>query len=392
MLDSYVNNDLTCSASQLAAIGEEIHQIYDEAVNQKEKFIVMDTTVCPKGITKGPRHLKTRETQDNDRDLRKSYIKYIWSGHGLCYFCPPDNADRRMMLLAEDERDDSSTDGRQLNGHDFAWTLEDFSKDSAGNQLTVRNYVKYEWRNKYGMTVTVKNTSGFTPKGRARIFNTANVTGGAHGLGAPNENCDLKRNPRFPGKGNGGKPGMPGANCFAQGNVLIIQETEQWDPSMWKQSGEFVFSFHSPTRIGTIGLMDVSDRADAQGLITYMDVYGQSFKISFKGLGGNSIQTVAVDKIVKKVTVQLKLGGAVRFIKIWTPKTAEDALSKQSKLFLANRSFVQYIPFLEFDLSYFLTRQINDKFGRNPASCLFDKWADITVKLKQVSTLASLQC
>jgi hypothetical protein len=161
---------------------------------------------------------------------------------------------------------------------------------------------------------------------------------------------------------------------------------------MWKQSGEFVFSFDSPTQIGSIGLMDVTDREDAQGWIMYTDVQGKSFKISFKGLGANSIQTVVVNKIVKKVTVVLKLGGAVRFIKIWTPKTAEEALSPETKLFLANHSFVQYIPHLEFDLSYFLTRQINAKFGRNPASCLFDKWADITVKLKQVSTLASLQC
>jgi hypothetical protein len=298
-----------------------------------------------------------------------------------------------MTFLDEDDLDDSSTDGRQLQTQ-YTYIQEDFSKDSAGNKLTVRNYVKYEWRNKYGMTVTVKNTGGFAPQERARIFNTANVTGGAHGLGAPNQKCDLKRNPPFPGQGRGGEPGMPGANCFAQGNVLIIQETEQWDPGMWKQSGEFVFSFDSPTRIGSIGLMDVTDRTDdhAQGWIMYTDVEGKSFKISFKGLGANSIQTVVVDKIVKKVTVVLKLGGAVRFIKIWTPKTLSEALSKEAKLFLANRSFVQYIPFLEFDLSYFLTRQINAKFGRNPASCLFDKWADITVKLKQVSTLASLQC
>jgi hypothetical protein len=60
-----------------------------------------------------------------------------------------------MMFLDEDERDDSSTDGRQLQT-DYTYIQEDFSKDSAGNQLTVRNFVKYEWRNKYGMTVTVK--------------------------------------------------------------------------------------------------------------------------------------------------------------------------------------------------------------------------------------------
>jgi hypothetical protein len=296
-----------------------------------------------------------------------------------------------MMFLDEDERDDASTDGRQLQTN-YSFIEEDFSKDSAGNPLTVRNYVKYEWRNKYGMTVTVNNTNGFAPEGRARIFNTANVTGGAHGLGAPNQQCDVKRNPPFPGKGKGGEPGMPGENCVAQGNVLIIQETEQWDPGMWQQSGEFVFSFDSPTRIGSIGLMDVTDRTDAQGWIECTDREGKTSKISFTGLGSNSIQTVVVDKIVKKVTVVLKLGGAVRFIKIWTPKTAEEALSPETKLFLANRSFVQYIPHLEFDLSYFLTRQINDKFGRNPASCLFDKWADISVKLKPVSKLGSLQC
>jgi hypothetical protein len=223
MIDSYENNPISCSASQLTAIGAEINKYYDAAVMQETvDLVVMDTTVCPKATTSGRRHLRTEETQDNERDLLLKSTSYTtWAGRGTCRLCSTDNKDRRMMFLDEDERDDSSTDGRQLQTN-YSFIEEDFSKDSAGNPLTVRNYVKYEWRNKYGMTVIVNNTNGFAPEGRARIFNTANVTGGAHGLGAPNQKCDIKRNPPFPGQGRGGEPGMPGENCVAQGNVLII--------------------------------------------------------------------------------------------------------------------------------------------------------------------------
>jgi hypothetical protein len=397
MIDSYENNHLSCSTAQLQAIGSEINKIYDAAMmfdtTLLANTILIDTTVCPKAITSGRRHLRAK-TEDNQQDLATTKtVKYNWGGRGTCRLCPPDNLDRRKMLLAEDDRDDFSIIGRQL-ATNYTYKLVDFSTDSAGNKLTVRNYVKYEWRNQYGMTVTVNNTNGFAPEERARIFNTANVTGGAYNLGAPNQKCDPKRNPPYPGQGDGGKPGMPGKNCKAQGNVLIIQETEQWDPGMWKQSGDFVFTFDSPTRIGSIGLMDMSANMDngPKGWIVYKNQYGKSYQISFTGLGANSIQTVTVNRVVKQLTVVLKQGGAVRNIEIFTPTTAEEALSDEALLFLADRSFVQYIPTLEFDLSYFLTRQINAKFGRNPASCLFDKWADITVQLKEVPTMGTIVC
>lgn len=50
------------------------------------------------------------------------------------------------------------------------------------------------------------------------VFDTANPTGGDFDLGTPNEDFG------GPGKGAGGRAGMPGANKTAQGKVLIIPE------------------------------------------------------------------------------------------------------------------------------------------------------------------------
>jgi hypothetical protein len=102
--------------------------------------------------------------------------------------------------------------------------------------------------------------------------------------------------------------------------------------------------------------------------------------------------SLQVDKVVKEITVVLKAGGAVRNNAIYTPTTAAEAMSAEARLFLQNHNFVQYIPQFEFDLSYFLTRRINAKFGRDTSSCLFDKWADLSVKVNQVSSPASLTC
>lgn len=163
---------------------------------------------------------------------------------------------------------------------------------------------------------------------------------------------------------------------------------------MWKQGGEIVFTFASPTRIGKVGLMDVRSYVNKgrKGLIRYKNIFGTEKQISFLGLGANSVQNVVVDKVVKELRVVLKEGGAVRNIEISRPENAVDSLAADSLKFLANSVFTEYIPRLEFDLSYGLTSQINKIFGQQDTSCLFNKWVNITVNLSAVTSEPKLEC
>ena len=76
----------------------------------------------------------------------------------------------------------------------------DFEYDSNGNRLTDMNYIKDQFYANFGLTITAKARSGgYTPGGRARIFDSANPgPNGANGdpdLGTPNEKCPLRCNP-----------------------------------------------------------------------------------------------------------------------------------------------------------------------------------------------------
>jgi hypothetical protein len=76
----------------------------------------------------------------------------------------------------------------------------DFEFDSNGNRLTDMNYIKDQFYANFGLTITAKARSqGYTPGGRARIFNSAspgpNGDNGDPDLGTPNDKCPLRCNP-----------------------------------------------------------------------------------------------------------------------------------------------------------------------------------------------------
>lgn len=124
---------------------------------------------------------------------------------------------------------DEDTDHRRLQSADEKCTIIDFDKTGAGSALTSDHYVRHEWLKTHGVAITATATagSGYTPQGKARIFDTANPGAddatGDPDLGSPNIMCPGGG----VGIGAGGEPGKTGENCAPLGNVLIIQESDK---------------------------------------------------------------------------------------------------------------------------------------------------------------------
>jgi hypothetical protein len=300
-------------------------------------------------------------------------FNYNWVGGGTCLLCSADNLDRKRQLLRT------------------SYAVVDFSTDSRDRLLPSGEYVRFQWRAKYGMKIrAIPNHGGFAPNSKARLFNSSQPTGNDFELGSPNAFCDDDG----PGWGEGGVPGKLGANCIPQGNVLIIQEnnTDLTIPDDNAQGGRLIFSFDSPTRIGHLGLMSMST-VNGTAWIEVLTHDGKNLRIDFEGLGENSVQVVHVDHVVKNVELVMRSGGAVTEIGLFTPTAAEEALSSMARSYIKSKSpFEEYIPYLEFDLSYYLTRHINDVFGRDEAFCLFGKWVNIDVHIEAVPVLSNTTC
>lgn len=82
-------------------------------------------------------------------------------------------------------------------------------------------YVKDEWKEQYGFTVTA--TGGYSPSFKARIFDTGdsscvNSANGSLEFGSPNKNCQGGGL----GHGDGGEVGESGENCEPVGSKYMI--------------------------------------------------------------------------------------------------------------------------------------------------------------------------
>jgi hypothetical protein len=388
---------LSCTASQLKIIGTQIDKLYDEVVSLDEALshITLSTNVCTTAKvstrrnlhSNGAEHLTNEEADDDQRALRELALKYrySWSGNGRCNLCSVDSSDRRRLSVeGEIDHQQQPHHERQLRE---AYSVIDFSVDGNGNKLTNKNYVKDEWRAKYGMQVTVEAANGgYAPDGKARIFDSSNPTGNDWDLGTPNEKCPGGG----PGKGTGGEPGKRGENCIPEGNLIIIQESNKAEADDNGDGGVMAFSFDSPTRIGHIGIIDNKSGLNSLEVLT---ADGKTSVLQFMSYGDNSAQLLHVDLVVMKMRVIIISSGGISEIGIFTPTTAKHALSPEARSYIAKKSpLEEYIPYLEFDLSYYLTRRINDLYGRDTSSCLYNKWAMIDVQMDAVKSQPTSIC
>jgi hypothetical protein len=190
----------------------------------------------------------------------------------------------------------------------------DFGSDSLGNIITSDNYIKDEFYGIWGVTITaLASSGGYTPGGRARIFDTNKPGTAADGdpdLGSPNSKCKGGG----PGVGLGGEPGMPGQNCKALNNVLIIQEDDKKSPDDNHGGGTLTFDFDGPVAINTISMINVEDDKD---YVEAVDSDGKKYISFATDMGTNSVQYVPVNvRNVVKLTVYLGGSGAVDSLNI----------------------------------------------------------------------------
>jgi hypothetical protein len=379
---------LSCSSAQLNAIGAYLNSAYDQVVKTDVALsaLTLSTTVC----TSATSFRRTRgllgDVRGNDDSHRELVLaaSYLWKGGGKCRLCKPDNSDR---LLREDQGEHEEQ--RELRD---MYAVLDFNKDYNGNPI-IQLYVRDEWIAQYGVTITVEQANGgYAPSKKARIFDTSRVSRtGDNDLGSPNIKCPAINGVQGTGNGKYGEPGQPGENCVPQGNVLIIQQKNIAEGDYNDNGGVIQFAFRSATRVGHVGLMDMDNGK------SYLEVTkrsGKTYRINYTGLGDNSVQLIPVDDVVKTIKLVMTTGGgAVTEIGIFTPTKAEEALSPEARSYIRKKQpFTEYIPYLEFDLGYYLTRDVNEHFGRDQSSCLYGKWANIDVHIVAVPKQPSPAC
>ena len=226
----------------------------------------------------------------------------------------------------DDEEDAGDVDTAVYNANDAHRLLAqepcsatiniDFSVTDEGKVLEAGDYVANEWKDEFGVRISAsgKNDGGYTPNGKARILDSSNP-GESEELGTPNFKCPN----RGPGKGSGGKPGRPGENCKAQGNVLIIQDTDPSTIREFSKGGSINFRFSKPTEVATLGLLDINSSG------TRIRIYksdGSRISISAARFGNNSFQEVPIyQKKVKRIRIDLKSNGAVTDLSLCAPRT-----------------------------------------------------------------------
>jgi hypothetical protein len=148
------------------------------------------------------------------------------------------------------------------------------------------------------------------------------------------------------------------------------------------------FVFDSPRRIGHMSIID-----GGWNTMEATTPEGKIVTFKFPASGENSAQIVRINLVVTKMRILINDGGGISEIGIFTPTQATHALSPEARSHLAKKSpLAELIPYLEFDLSYYLTTRINEIYGRDSSSCLYNKWVYIIVEMNAVKTLPTTTC
>jgi hypothetical protein len=175
------------------------------------------------------------------------------------------------------------------------------------NEFKAGEYVDVLIEDTLSVTAAGNNGAGFTPDGKARIFDSSNPTGGDPDLGSPNESCDGGG----PGVGDGGQKGEEGENCNELGKLLIIQEEQKDDPDdlAWP-GGKFTFRAHGKLEMALIKIAVV----DIDEMQVTLDVDKPQ---KFKGLGDNAFQELVNENpevFVTDFDVAMPGSGAVAYL------------------------------------------------------------------------------
>jgi len=183
----------------------------------------------------------------------------------------------------------------------------DFEASGNGSSLLGSDYVQYEWFDQYGLTIVASpTTGGHANDGKGLLVNTSNTSDDPNLL-TPNESCGGY------GKGEGGRLGNPGANCFPLGNVLVIPPSELDGADSNETVGDIMFVFDNPVaHLFSMGLLNVASINTDSIEISVVGI-NQPFRYEFMGLGANSVQNVTFHDVhdVTKVIIHLATNEAI---------------------------------------------------------------------------------
>jgi hypothetical protein len=187
----------------------------------------------------------------------------------------------------------------------------DFKRLPDRSRLRGGEYLQAEWFDTYGLIMSA--SGGFQPF--PRVFNTRFVGNREYGdadLGSPNKRCPKPG----PGRGEGGEPDQPGANCVSQGNVLIIQEDndDTSQPDDQRKGGTITFDFYPPVAFfDSLGLLDMQRPGNT---ITVEYETDSTANIDIEGLGNNAVQEQPINlPNVSRLSLNLRGSGAITSLK-----------------------------------------------------------------------------
>ena len=257
----------------------------------------------------------------------------------------------------------------------------DFNTDGDGNSLRgTTPYVGTQWESSHGLVVSALSSSGggYTPHGQARLYDSSydapNNDQGDPDLGTPNAECG------GPGRGNGGRPGQPGENCVALGNLVIVQESDKPYADDNARGGTLVFGFTNPrgVHVESMGLVDIGSSSALLEIITTNAIYTQHLQ----ALGDNSYQVAIIDRHnVLEVRLHLSGGGAVSHVAFCNP-----SCETTTSIGLENHPwFQERLPLIEAELAFAVSTAIWDQFTNNPTSCVYNQRTVASVEI-QLST------
>mmetsp|Transcript_39615 Transcript_39615/g.60909 ORF Transcript_39615/g.60909 Transcript_39615/m.60909 type:complete len:627 (+) Transcript_39615:162-2042(+) len=225
--------------------------------------------------------------------------------------------------------------------------------------LVAGTYVHDELVYSHGVTITAKRkgtNKGYTPingshqnsGGAAMVFDTRYPTGttgqglcsgddGDPDLGSPNAECPGGG----PGHGLGGEPTRvrygnrepnPYSNCDAQGNVLVIQESDKSCPDDTADGGWLIFEFEQATEVGFAKLLDVDEGTTPDFHFTHGGGAPSSSITNIPGTGDNGILKQPLNKSnVKQVSIEYWGSGSISELnyRFCPPQETSPGYSKQ---------------------------------------------------------------
>jgi hypothetical protein len=187
----------------------------------------------------------------------------------------------------------------------------DFSVSADNTPISRGDYVSDDWAG-VGLVLSASGGLGDVP----RIFDTSNPGDELFGdidLGSPNEKCEGGG----PGKGKGGVPSAPGANCVPLGNALIIQEVND-NPNVPDDNvdgGKITLEFPDEAKyVYEMGLLDI-DYAATLTVYHRTDEGVTKTVFNLQLLGDNAAQVQEINiENVQKMVLNLSRSGAITYL------------------------------------------------------------------------------